>query len=223
MASKAKLSVVASTIKEAVLSAEAIAIAVALIDLRASEDAYDRINGALAKAKEAKLPWGDARKPKEGGLVLDIRAGLKAKIEAEKRTITPASFDNAISLIGWCYKSGNRLQTLEAKVQQGKAKDRPITQLDLVTGAPKTVKEEAPQKAPATKRNTRQKDCADFFLKATESAGYVQVMGFVAAAIRTIGKDNLASVSADTVHKLIMEANVKAKRLVEKNGAYKHV
>ena len=125
MASKAKLSVVASTIKEAVLSAEATAIAVALIDLRSSEDAFDRINQALAKAKEAKLPWGDARKPKEGGLVLDIRAGLKAKIEAEKRTITPASFDNAISLIGWCYKSGNRLQTLEAKVQQGKVWPRP--------------------------------------------------------------------------------------------------
>lgn len=222
MASKANLSVVKSVIASAVISAEATAIAVALVDLRASEDAYDRINAALAKAKEAKMPWGDARKPKEGGLVMDIRAGLKAKLIADKRDITPESFDNNISVIGWCYKNGNRLQTMKMQVQQGKAKDRPITQLDLVTGAPKTVKVEAPQKAP-TKRNTREKDCADFFLKATEAEGYIQVMGFVAAAIRTIGKDKLASVSADMVHKLIMEANVKAKRLVEKDGAYKHV
>lgn len=222
MASKANLSIVKAVISSAVISAEATAIAIALVDLRASEDAYDRINAALAAAKAAGTPWGDARKPAAGGLVMDIRAGLKAKLAADKRDITPESFDNNISLIGWCYKNGNRLQTMKAQVQQGKAKDKPITQLDLVTGAPKTVKVEAPQKAP-TKRNTREKDCADFFLKATEAAGYVQVMGFVAAAIRTVGTKGIASLNADMVHKLIMEANVKAKRLVEKDGAYKHV
>ena len=76
-----------------------------------------------------------------------------------------------------------------------------------------------PEKKIACKETAREKDCADFFLKATESAGYVQVMGFVAAAIRTIGKDNLAAVNADTVHKLVMEANVKAKRDGAKKAA----
>lgn len=221
MASKAKLTVVASTIKAGAEHAEAVAIAGALVNIVDAEDAMERINDALISAKKADIPWGDARKPAAGGLVIWIRESLAAAGKARTKPLNQKSFDNKISLIGWCYKSGNRLQTFEVMAQQGKLKDRPIVQLDLVTGEPKTVKEEAPQK-PSAKRTTREKDCADFFLKATEAAGYVQVMGFVAAAIRTVGKDKLASVNADMVHKLIMEANVKAKRIVEKDGAYKH-
>ena len=63
MASKPKLSVVASAIQQAVNNAEAISIAQALIEFVAAEDAIERINHALAEAKKAAIPWGDARKP----------------------------------------------------------------------------------------------------------------------------------------------------------------
>lgn len=222
MASKPKLSVVSAAINQAANNAEAIAIASALLDYVSAEDALQRINDALAFAKKNNVPWGDARKPSEGGLVLWIREALEECASARSKPINWKSFDNKISLIGWCYKTGNQLQTFKANVQQGKAADKPIVQLDLVTGAPKGVKVEAPQKAPA-KRTTREKDCADWFLKASEAAGYVQVMGFMAAAIRGLSATDKQKLDADAVTALIMEANVKAKRLVsKKDGGYRH-
>lgn len=222
MASKPNLSVIASAINAGADHAEAVAIAGALINIADAEDAFDRINAALVSAKSANIPWGDARKPSEGGLVIWIREALAAASKARAKPLNPKSFDNKISLIGWCYKSGNRLQTFKAEVQQGKAKDRPITQVDLVTGKPKTVKVEAPQKAP-TKRSTREKDCADWFLKASESAGYDQVLGFMARVIRSMTKEELATAGSKEIHEALMEANVKAKRLVsKKDGGFKH-
>jgi hypothetical protein len=222
MASKPNLSVIASAINAGADHAEAVAIAGALINIADAEDAFDRINAALVSAKSANIPWGDARKPSEGGLVIWIREALAAASKARAKPLNPKSFDNKISLIGWCYKSGNRLQTFKAEVQQGKAKDRPITQVDLVTGKPKTVKVEAPQKAP-NKRSTREKDCADWFLKASESAGYDQVLGFMARVIRSMTKEELATAGSKEIHEALMEANVKAKRLVsKKDGGFKH-
>jgi hypothetical protein len=222
MASKPNLSVIASAINAGADHAEAVAIAGALINIADAEDAFDRINAALVSAKSANIPWGDARKPSEGGLVIWIREALAAASKARAKPLNPKSFDNKISLIGWCYKSGNRLQTFKAEVQQGKAKDRPITQVDLVTGKPKTVKVEAPQKAPV-KRSTREKDCADWFLKASESAGYDQVLGFMARVIRSMTKEELATAGSKEIHEALMEANVKAKRLVsKKDGGFKH-
>jgi len=222
MASKPNLSVIASVMQSGADHAEAVAIAGALINIADAEDAFDRINAALVSAKSANIPWGDARKPSEGGLVIWIREALAAASKARAKPLNPKSFDNKISLIGWCYKSGNRLQTFKAEVQQGKAKDRPITQVDLVTGKPKTVKVEAPQKAPV-KRSTREKDCADWFLKASESAGYDQVLGFMARVIRSMTKEELATAGSKEIHEALMEANVKAKRLVsKKDGGFKH-
>lgn len=222
MASKPNLSVIASAINAGADHAEAVAIAGALINIADAEDAFDRINAALVSAKSANIPWGDARKPSEGGLVIWIREALAAASKARAKPLNPKSFDNKISLIGWCYKSGNRLQTFKAEVQQGKAKDRPITQVDLVTGKPKTIKVEAPQQAP-NKRSTREKDCADWFLKASESAGYAQVLGFMARVIRSMTKEELATAGSKEIHEALMEANVKAKRLVsKKDGGFKH-
>jgi hypothetical protein len=222
MASKPNLSVIASAINAGADHAEAVAIAGALINIADAEDAFDRINAALVSAKSANIPWGDARKPSEGGLVIWIREALAAASKARAKPLNPKSFDNKISLIGWCYKSGNRLQTFKAEVQQGKVADKPIVQLDLVTGKPKTVKVEAPQKAPV-KRSTREKDCADWFLKASESAGYDQVLGFMARVIRSMTKEELATAGSKEIHEALMEANVKAKRLVsKKDGGFKH-
>lgn len=226
MASKPKLSLIASAIKAGAEHPEAVAIASALLDYVAAETAIERLNEALVRAKEANIPWGDARKPSEGGLVIWVREALAAASEARGKPLNPKSFDNKISLIGWCYKSGNRLQTFEVQAQQGKLADKPIVQLDLLTGEPKAgqknVTDEAPQKAP-TKRSTREKDCADWFLKAVDSAGYLQVMGFMAASIRGLTADEKGKLDAKAVTALIMEANVKAKRLVsKKDGSYRH-
>ena len=226
MASKPNLSVIASAINAGADHAEAVAIAGALINIADAEDAFDRINAALVSAKSANIPWGDARKPSEGGLVIWIREALAAASKARAKPLNPKSFDNKISLIGWCYKSGNRLQTFKAEVQQGKVADKPIVQMDLLTGKPKanqkTVTDVAPQKAP-TKRSTREKDCADWFLKASESAGYDQVLGFMARVIRSMTKEELATAGSKEIHEALMEANVKAKRLVsKKDGGFKH-
>ena len=226
MASKAKLSVIASAINAGAEHPEAVAIAAALIDYVAAETAIERINEALAAAKQKDIPWGDARKPSEGGLVLWIREALASASKARAKPLNPKSFDNKISLLGWCYRSGNRLQTFEVQAQQGKLADKPIVQLDLMTGKPKAgqknVIEVAAQKA-ATKRSTREKDCADWFLRASEAAGYTQVMGFVAASIRGLTADEKNKLDANAINALIMEANVKAKRLVsKKDGGYKH-
>lgn len=226
MASKPKLSVIASVMQSGATHAEAISIATALIEYVMAEDAIDRINNALTEAKKANLPWGDARKPSEGGLVIWIREALAEASKARSKPLNPKSFDNKISLIGWCYKGGLKLQTFKAEVQQGKVADKPIVQLDLLTGQPKanqkTVIEEAPQKAP-TKRSTREKDCADWFLKASESAGYDQVLGFMARVIRSMTKEELATAGSKEIHEALMEANVKAKRLVsKKDGGFKH-
>lgn len=226
MASKPKLSIIASAINAGATHPEAVAIASALIDYVSAETAIDRLNEALVTAKKADIPWGDARKPSEGGLVIWIREALAEASKARSKPLNPKSFDNKISLIGWCYKSGNRLQTFEVQAQQGKLADRPIVQLDLLTGKPKanqkTVTEEAPQKAP-NKRSTREKDCADWFLKASESAGYDQVLGFMARVIRSMTKEELATAGSKEIHEALMEANVKAKRLVsKKDGGFKH-
>ena len=226
MASKPKLSVIASAINAGAQHPEAVSIASALVDYCAAEDAIERINVALIAAKRADIPWGDARKPSEGGLVVWVREALAAASKARAKPLNPKSFDNKISLLGWCYKTGNRLQTFEVQAQQGKLADKPIVQLDLLTGKPKegqkTVTEEAPQKAP-NKRSTREKDCADWFLKASESAGYDQVLGFMARVIRSMTKEELATAGSKEIHEALMEANVKAKRLVsKKDGGFKH-
>ena len=226
MASKPKLSVIASAIKAGAEHPEAVAIASALIDYVSAETAMDRLNEALVAAKKADIPWGDARKPSEGGLVIWIREALAEASKARAKPLNPKSFDNKISLIGWCYKGGLKLQTFKVEVQQGKVADKPIVQLDLLTGKPKanqkTVSDLAPQRAP-TKRSTREKDCADWFLKASESAGYDQVLGFMARVIRSMTKEELATAGSKEIHEALMEANVKAKRLVsKKDGGYKH-
>lgn len=226
MASKPKLSVIASAINAGAQHPEAVSIASALVDYCAAEDAIERINVALIAAKRADIPWGDARKPSEGGLVVWVREALASASKARAKPLNPKSFDNKISLLGWCYRTGNRLQTFEVQAQQGKLADKPIVQLDLLTGKPKegqkTVTEEAPQKAPS-KRSTREKDCADWFLKASESAGYDQVLGFMARVIRSMTKEELATAGSKEIHEALMEANVKAKRLVsKKDGGFKH-
>lgn len=226
MASKPNLSVIASAINAGADHAEAVAIAQALIEYVQAEDSIERINHALAEAKKANRPWGDARKPSEGGLVIWIREALAEASKARSKPLNPKSFDNKISLIGWCYKGGLKLQTFKAEVQQGKVADKPIVQMDLLTGKPKanqkTVTDVAPQKAP-NKRSTREKDCADWFLKASESAGYDQVLGFMARVIRSMTKEELATAGSKEIHEALMEANVKAKRLVsKKDGGFKH-
>ena len=226
MASKPKLSIIASAINAGATHPEAVAIASALIDYVSAETAIDRLNEALVTAKKADIPWGDARKPSEGGLVIWIREALAEASKARSKPLNPKSFDNKISLIGWCYKTGNRLQTFEVQAQQGKLADKPIVQLDLLTGKPKegqkTVTEEGPQKAP-NKRSTREKDCADWFLRASESVGYDQVLGFMARVIRSMTKEELATAGSKEIHEALMEANVKAKRLVsKKDGGFKH-
>lgn len=226
MASKPKLSVIASAINAGAQHPEAVSIASALVDYCAAEDAIERINVALIAAKRADIPWGDARKPSEGGLVVWVREALAAASKVRAKPLNPKSFDNKISLLGWCYKTGNRLQTFEVQAQQGKLADKPIVQLDLLTGKPKegqkTVSDLAPQKAP-NKRSTREKDCADWFLRASESVGYDQVLGFMARVIRSMTKEELATAGSKEIHEALMEANVKAKRLVsKKDGGYKH-
>ena len=207
MATTAKTTVasIAKAIDNRQVMQHGIVIATAIHDLIKAEGAIDSINQALAKAKESRLPWGDARNKNATGLVHAIRAEYESKGWQKGNQL-----DKWIATIAWCYKEGVRVQV--NKLEQQKAPER--IQLDLITG--KVLDETKVTDVGTGKDTTRkpkaktERNAAHWLIKARTETGYIPIMGHFAQMIRLLTAEERKGFDTKAIERLLNEALIKA-------------